>query len=442
LQKLKLYTLELQNHQGFKKYFKNTSWLLIERIFRLMVSFFVGVWVIRYLGPEQYGLFSYAQSFVLLFAIIARLGIDEIIVKDLLKNPNKKELVLGTSFGLKLIGVVLILLLLVVGIFISKNDLYLNVIIIIIACANIFQTFNVIDFYFQSKVLSKFSVYSNLISLSISAILKITFVLLEMPLMAFVILFAFDALVLALGLIFFYCKQGFSIYKWHFSLYYGKKILKQSWPIIISSIFLMMQARIDQIMIKEFLGFKELGYYSTALRLVEVVAFFPIILKSSFYPAIQNAKKKSEQLYQIRLLNFYRLNFFLFLLVAIPIAFFSEFIIELIFGTQFLPAAIILKIMAIRLFFANMGTARGIYILSENLFKFSLLTTMIGTITNFVLNLIWIKSYGAVGAIYATIISYGVTIFIIDLIYIKTRYNTFLMFKGMFSFYKIKIQEK
>ncbi len=95
--------------------------------------------------------------------------------------------------------------------------------------------------------------------------------------------------------------------------------------------------------------------------------------------------------------------------------------------------------MAIRLFFTNMGVARGAYIINENLMVFSLITMTLGTITNIVLNYYWIPLYASKGAILATIISFLVSIFVVDLFYSKTRMNLILQFKGIFSFYKLKI---
>ena len=77
---------DLKNHEGFLKYLKNTSWLFGEKILRIVVGLFVGIWVARYLGPEQFGLFSYAQSFVGLFTAIATLGLDGIVVRELVKE--------------------------------------------------------------------------------------------------------------------------------------------------------------------------------------------------------------------------------------------------------------------------------------------------------------------------------------------------------------------
>ena len=100
-------TKQLLRHSGFQKYFKNTSWLLGEKMLRLIAGLFIGVWVSRYLGPARFGLFSYVQSFVALFAVIATLGLDSIIVRELVKDESKRDVLLGTAFVLKLIGAII-----------------------------------------------------------------------------------------------------------------------------------------------------------------------------------------------------------------------------------------------------------------------------------------------------------------------------------------------
>lgn len=137
------------------RYFANTSWLFAEKVLRMIVGLFVGIWVARYLGPEQFGLFSYAQSFVALFAAIATLGLDGIVVRELVKDENRRDELIGTSFWLKLMGAIAVLLLLAIAINFTSNDHYTNVLVFIIASATIFQAFNVVDFYFQAQVLSK-----------------------------------------------------------------------------------------------------------------------------------------------------------------------------------------------------------------------------------------------------------------------------------------------
>ena len=194
----------LKNHQGFMKYFKNTSWLFAEKILRMVVGLFIGVWVARYLGPEEFGLFSYAQSFVGLFTAIATLGLDGIVIRELVKDESRRDELLGTAFYLKLVGAFLVLMLLAITVTFTSNDATTNSIIFIIASATIFQSFNVVDIYFQSRVMSKFVVYTNVISLFLSSLIKIVLILNEAPLMAFAWVVLFDSFILALGFVYFF----------------------------------------------------------------------------------------------------------------------------------------------------------------------------------------------------------------------------------------------
>lgn len=198
----------LQQHSGFMKYFKNTSWLFGEKILRMVVGLFVGIWVARYLGPEQFGLFSYAQSFVGLFTAIATLGLDGIVVRELVKDESRRDELIGTAFYLKLIGAIAVLIVLAVAIQFTSNDHYTNVLVFIIASATIFQAFNVVDMYFQAKVLSKYVVYANVISFFVSSIVKVVLILNDAPLIAFVWATLFDSVVLALGFIYYYIKNN------------------------------------------------------------------------------------------------------------------------------------------------------------------------------------------------------------------------------------------
>ena len=430
----------LKNHQGFMKYFKNTSWLFAEKILRMVVGLLVGIWVARYLGPDKFGLLSFAHSFVGLFTIFATLGLDEVVVRELVKDESRRDSLVGTTFWLKLFGAFLVLLVLAFAINFTSNDVDTHILVFIIASATIFQSFNIVDFYFQSKILGKFVAYANFISLFISSIVKIALILSHASLLAFAWVVLFDSFVLACGFIYFFLKHStFRIKYLIFHKSTAIDLLKDSWPLIFSGGVLMIQARIDQVMIKEMLGSLEVGYYSVAMRLIEAVAFIPMLLKSSLYPSIQSAKIQSKALYQDRLLNFYRLNFLFFLVLAIPIFIFAEPIIVLLFGIEYQPAGVLLALLSIRLFFANMGVARGTYIVTENLMKFSMFTMILGTIVNIYLNYVLIPNYGARGAIVATIVSFFTTIYLVDIFYSKTRHNVILQVKSIITFYKLNI---
>jgi O-antigen/teichoic acid export membrane protein len=195
-------------------------------------------------------------------------------------------------------------------------------------------------------------------------------------------------------------------------------------------------------MLQEMIGSREVGYYSVALRLIETFGFVPMLLSNSVFPALVNAKKASQELYKERFLNYYRLSFLLFLITSMPIFLFSKQVVVFLYGIAYEPAGILLSLMAIRLFFTNTGVARGAFINIENLFKFSLITMTFGAIVNVGLNYYLIPLYQSQGAIVATIISFFVTGFLIDFIYIKTRENVKLQMLGMLTFYKINIRNQ
>ncbi len=192
------------NHEGFRRYFKNTSWLFAEKIFKALTEVFVGVWIVRYLGPEDFGMLSYAQSFAAIFLVLSTLGLDEIVIREIVKDESRADDLIGTAFVLKLVGAIAVFVILATTINLTLNDTYLNILIFIIASATIFQAFDVVDFYFKAKVLSKYVVIANTVSLSISSIVKIILILNEAPLIAFVWTSVFDGIVVALSLIYIY----------------------------------------------------------------------------------------------------------------------------------------------------------------------------------------------------------------------------------------------
>ena len=137
----------LFSHHGFQRYFKNTSWLMAEKILRMAVGLSVGVWVIRYLGPGKFGLISYSMSVVGLFSAFATLGLDGIVVRELVKTPEKRDNLLGTAFILKLIGGIFVLSILTIAILSGGTDKQTGLFILIIAAGLVFQSFNVVQFY-------------------------------------------------------------------------------------------------------------------------------------------------------------------------------------------------------------------------------------------------------------------------------------------------------
>ena len=430
----------LKNHQGFMKYFINTSWLFGEKILRMVVGLFVGIWVARYLGPEQFGLFSYAQSFVGLFTAIATLGLDGIVVRELVKDDTRRDELIGTAFWLKVLGALGVLIVLAIAVNFTSNDTYTNTLIFIIASATIFQSFNVVDMYFQSKVLSKYIVYANVISLFISSIVKIAFILNEAPLIAFAWVILFDSFILASGFIYFYLKNRChseqlehhsvldteSSFAWGFNKSTALSLLKDSWPLILSGIVISIYMKIDQVMIKEMMSAEAVGQYAAAVQISEAWYFIPMVIASSLFPAIINAKKQSEELYYARLQKLYDLMVWIAIAIALPMTFLSDWVVHFLYGEQYNQAGSVLMIHIWAGVFVFLGVVSGKWFVAENLQMLSFWRTFNGMIINIILNIFLIPKYGIQGAAIATLVAQIMAAYLFDVFNYKTR-NMFYM---------------
>lgn len=100
-------------------------------------------------------------------------------------------------------------------------------------------------------------------------------------------------------------------------------------------------------------------------------------------------------------------------------------------------AGYLLSLFAIRLFFTNMGVAKSSFITNEGLFKYALVTSVIGAVLNIGMNYLLIPSYQSIGAIWAMIGSFFVSIFLVDLFFKEARPNFNWMMTGIFSFWKL-----
>ena len=429
----------LRQHNGFMKYFKNTSWLFGEKILRMVVGLFVGIWVARYLGPEQFGLFSYAQSFVGLFTAIATLGLDGIVVRELVKDESRRDELIGTAFYLKLIGAIAVLIVLAVAIQFTSNDHYTNVLVFIIASATIFQAFNVVDMYFQAKVLSKYVVYANVISLFVSSIVKIVLILTDAPLLAFAWATLFDSVVLACGFIYFFLKTNnkytntpITLTNLTFKKETAVSLLKDSWLMAIAGAAILIYMKIDQVMIMEMTDAEAVGQYAVAVRISELWYFIPMVIASSLFPAIISAKKQSEKLYYERLQKLYDLMVWMAIAIALPMTFLSDWVIAVLYGEQYNRAGTVLMIHIWAGVFVFLSVANDKWFYIEN--KAGLLTikVIIGAVSNIILNYILIPKYGINGAAVATIISYSISVLWSDIVIKKMKILLVMKLRSIF----------
>lgn len=372
-----------------------------------------------------------------MFSPLAVLGMDAIVIRDIVRDPSQKDNILGSAFGLRIIGAVSAFVFAIIGIFLVRpHDSLIQLLVVIASAGLIFQAFDVIDYWFQSQVLSKYTVYARNSAFFLLSGAKIYAIVTESSLVIFVILSSLELCVAALGLLFMYRKNGFSVRSWNWNFERAKQLLSNSWPLIISDLAVFAQARIDQVMIGQFLSNADVGYYAAAQKISEPLSFIPMVIMSSVYPVIVQTKEWSEEEYNRRMTNLYRLMFIISMAICIPFALFSSQIVYILYGKAFAFSAGLLSLLIWSRFYAFYGTARSIFISTENLFRHALICSVSGITVSVAANYFLLQTIGIYGSIIATHLGFITTIFIVDGISKQTRGNFKSMILGITTFYK------
>ena len=416
---------------SFRKYFANTSWLLGERILRMVVSLLVGIYVARYLGPERFGLLSYTLSFVLLFSSLASFGLDDILVRELVKQPEQRNNLLGTVFWLKVCGTAIMSTTIAVVLQFMAEDQQTYWMIALITFGFLFQATNVVDFYFQSQVQSKFAVRAQAFQLLLTSIFKIYLVWNQAELIWFAFALMLDQVVVAvLFLLVYHWKiEWFPFLS--FTWIQAKKLMIDAWPLIFAGMVVSVYMKIDQVMLKEMLDAKAVGVYAAAVKLCEAWYFVPTAVIASLFPAIITARKNSETLYEERVQKLYDLMVWVAVAVALPTTLFADWVILILYGADFQEAADVLKMYIWAGVFVSLGVASSKWLIAENLERYSFYSTLLGAILNIVCNFYLIPIYGIRGAALATLISYGTAAYLSMAIFEKTRNNFWIATRAL-----------
>jgi O-antigen/teichoic acid export membrane protein len=423
---------KLNSRDGIRKMTSNFTWLLADKILKMTVVMAVNIWMWKYLGTEKLGIWNYAAAIVTMLSPLASLGIDSIIVRDLILHPEKSPKLMGASFVLKLCGSTLLIIIAAITIaFRRPGDTEMLYFVIITASSNIFLIFDTIDLHNQTHLISKYTVLSKSVGYLLTSLLKVALILTGATLISFVWMQFVEFAIGGLIMLYWYKQQGNQISKWNYDFPTAKALLRLSWPMIITAFLMFVQQNIEMLFIGDWIGNSELGVYSTAAKLIALFGFIPMIIYTTVAPEITKAKANNELLYHFKLLRVYQIMFLVSIVIIAFCFLFGNQIINLLFNIEFKDAGVYLGIMSIRLLFVNYGVAKSLYITNNNLFKYFMLTGVVGVIINVSLNYLWIPIYGTYGAIWASIISLLVSVILIDLFYSKTRPNFWIMMRSM-----------
>jgi len=415
----------------FRKILGNTGWLMADRVLRMGVGLFVGVWVARYLGPAQFGSLNFALSYIALFGSLTSLGLDGIVIRQIVGDSRNTLGVLGSTLALRLGGAFLALLASVIIInFVEPHDPMALLLVSIVAIGLIFQAFDTIDSYFQSQVQSKFSVWAKNIAFLVVAGLRVILIHLKAPVWAFAVAGVAELALGAVALWIAYGMVGGSLLKWRTSWKMSVDLLKQGWPLVLSGMAIMIYMRIDMVMLKLMKGDAAAGLYAAATKVSEVWYFIAIAIVSSVSPAIMRSRS-DPQLYYDRLRTLFSVMIMISVTIGSGIALASHWIVERLYSDAYVQAAPVLAVHIWASVFVFIGVAQSPWDISEDFLKLALYRTVAGAVSNIVINLFLIPRYAALGAAIATVVSYAISSFVANAFDARTRPIFFLQLKSL-----------
>jgi PST family polysaccharide transporter len=409
----------------------NISWLFVDRVLKVSLNLLFGILLARYFGAEYFGLIGFAMALVAIFSPVANLGLDNIVVKELVNHEGSENAILGSVFFLKIIGGSIAFSLALATIYLirpsDKISIYL---VFLFGLVFLFKSADIVKLWFEAKVKSKYIVWLESILLLCFFIFKIVMIFMGAGIVFFGWIAVAESVFLAVGYLMLYKKRVGSFFSWNAQYSLCKSLMVQSWPLILSGIAIVLYMRIDQIMLGQMLGNEAVGIYSVAVRFSEAWNFIPIIIVASLFPAIIKVKKINDVMYVKNLQRLYDFLFMLALLIAIVMSFVSVWLVELLLGESYSASGVVLSIHIWASIFVFLGVAGGKWLILEGFQKHLFYRSLFGVASNVALNLILIPLYQEVGAAMATLFSYFLSVFSVG-ISRKTRPLFFMMVRSL-----------
>ncbi len=388
---------------------KNAGWIIGEKIVQMVISLVVGMLTARYLGPSNYGLVNYAVSITAFFSAVCTLGINSLMVKELVDHSEQEGKVLGTAIVLRATASFLSAITIVCAIFFIDRDEPTTILVVALTSLGlVFHSLDAFRYWFQRHLQSKFTVIAAFVAYLITACYRVVLVIGGKHVAYFALATSIDYIILVLLLYIFYKKNKGP--KLSFSWEYGKALLSRSKHFIFSGLMVTIYGQTDKLMLKQMLDVTETGYYATATAINNMWCFILSAVIDSVYPSIMEAHKaNNEALFIRRNKQLYAIVFYVSVAVAILFGIFADLAIYILYGRAYLPAAMPLRIVSWYTAFSYLGVARNAWIVSKNrqnhLIKIYVGAAVGNVILNFFLIPLWKASGAAVASLAAQILS-------------------------------------
>lgn len=413
-----------------KSVINNAAWIIACKIVQAVLRLVITMLMARYLGPSNYGVISYAASVVAFVVPIMQLGFRNTLVQDFVNSPHNEGRILGTALGLNVLSAAACM----VGVCAFSAVANAGEKSTIIVCALystslLFQALEMCQYWFQSKLLSKYTSLTMLAAYVLVSVYKFIILLTHRSIYWFAVSDAIEYMLISVFLIYFYKKAGGQ--RLSFSLSTGKSMFEKSRYYIVSNLMVTIFAQTDKIMLKLMSGDEITGYYSAAITCANITSFVFYAIIDSVRPSIFQNKNENQQKFEESLSNLYSIIIYFSLVQSLAIAVFAPLVVKILYGAQYEASVNVLRLVVWYTTFSHMGIVRNIWILTEGKQKKLWMINLSGAMLNVVINYLLIPHFGAMGAAFASLMTQIFTNVILGFIMKSIRYNNTLMIKGL-----------
>ena len=408
----------------------NSLILMISRVIQMILSLVVSVISAKFLGPANFGIVSYAGSIITFLTPIAGLGINSILAYECIQKPEEEGTIMGTALLLQLFsGFLCIFAAAAFALVFERNDPLVVTVIVLYSLELLFKGVGALEYWFQVHYCAKYVAVSTLVAyISVSAY-KIILLAMQARVELFALSMCVDYLVL--GMCYFSCYMKAGGPKFRISSARAKQLVQVGKSFILSGLMAAAYTQMDRIMLKAMLGEATVGYYTVAMSLISLLGFVFASIISASNPIILEHQKVDEGKYEHALVGRFSLIFYSSVVLAIGFTICSSFIVDLLYGEAYRQSASIVCVLTWTPLFTYWGVAKGVWFVSQRKQKYIKWLSLIGAITNVILNYVLIHQFGVIGAALATLVSEMAVNFLAGFFFSQIRKCSMMMLQAM-----------
>lgn len=409
---------------------KNAKWIVGCKIVQSLIQLVIGMLTARYLGPANYGLISYASSVVAFTVPVMQLGLRSTLVQEYVNSPDEEGKILGTSLAMNVVSS-LACMVGVVSFAAVANPGEKETILVcfLYSTSLLFQAVEMIQYWFQARLMSRYPSVAMLCAYFIAALYRVYLLVEQKSVAWFALTHSIEYALVGIALIL--CYSKLSDQKIRFSPELAKRMFSKSKYYIVSGLMVTIFQNTDHVMLKIMVGDVENGYYTTAVTCAGMTQFVFMAIIDSARPMILASRGADKAKYETELSSLYSVILYLALAQSVCFVLLAKPIIWILYGSAYVSAIPVLRIIVWYTAFSCMGTIRNIWILAEGKQSILWKINLSGALTNVALNAVLIPYMGACGAALASALTQFFTNFVMGFLLKPIRPNNRLIMRGL-----------